>query len=79
MTRGLYDKTIVHPISKNCVLNCMSVSRNDVDKCRSFMVNEAFGWMFDSFMRVVCDGKMVAIANEAEMTMENGSKPLEYT
>ena len=75
MTRGFFDKTIVHPISKNRVLNCMSVSGNDVDKWRSFVLNEAFGRMFDSFMSVVCDAKMVAIANEAEMTMENGSKP----
>ena len=28
--------------------------------------------MFDSFMRVVCDKKMVATANEAELTTENG-------
>ena len=55
MTRGLFDKTIVHPLSKNRVLNCMSVSGNNVDNWWSFVVNEGFGRMFDSFMRVVCD------------------------
>ena len=57
MTQGFFDKTIVHSLSKNRVLNCMSVSGNDVDNWRSVVVNEAFGWVFDSFMRVVCDKK----------------------
>ena len=57
MTRRVFDMTIIHPLSKNRVLNCMSVSGNDVDKWRSFVLNEAFGRMFDSFMRVVCDKK----------------------
>ena len=75
MPRGFFDKPIVHPISKNPVLNCIFLfPETMLIKLRSFVVNEAFGWMFDSFIRVVCDGKMVAIANEAEMTMENGSK-----
>ena len=74
-THGFFDKTIVHPLSKDRVLSCMSISGDDVENWRSFVVNEGFRLMFDSFMRVVCDKRIVATANEAELPIDNGCKP----
>ena len=73
--RGFFDRIIVNPVCKNRVLRCMSVSGDDVKNWRSFVVKDGFRRMFDSFMLVICDKKMVATANEAELTMENGCKP----
>ena len=74
-TRGFFDCTSVHPVFKNRVLRCMSISGDDVENWRSFVINDGFGRMFDSFMRIVCDKKLIATANEAKLTIENGCKP----
>ena len=58
-----------------CVLSCMSVFGGNVENWWSCVVNDGSGLMLDSFMRVVCDKKLVVNANEADLTMENGCKP----
>jgi hypothetical protein len=42
------------------------------------MLNDGLGPIFDSFMRDVFDRLLVATANEANLIMENESKPKKF-
>ena len=69
------DDTIVGDVGKSRVLSFMSVTEDDVAKWRSFITQKAFGTEFISFMRVVVDQKMVEMALEVDLRMNDGTNP----
>ena len=73
--RGFFDDTIVAEDGKSRVLSCMSVTNDNVVKWRSFVISRGFGTEFISAMRVVVDQKMVEMAREVDLRMNDGTHP----
>ena len=70
-----YDVNTISQVGMTHMLSYMSVSEEDEQSWKLCMHSDAFGQMFDSSMCVVCETKLVEVANDARFTMTGGSKP----